>query len=268
MNDGSLSRLVRTFLAHRSAGGRLHQDSARAQEIFQTATIDALLDGVYEGEFTIGELREHGDFGLGTFNELDGELVAFDGGFHQLRSDGTAVPAGPADRTPFAAVTFFHADQERHLDHAMSRPETESLCDGLTASHNLFYAVRIDGRFARVTTRTVARQRRPYPPLAEATRDQPLTTFTDVAGTIAGFRTPDYAQGIAVAGYHLHFLNADRTGGGHVMDFTIQRAVLRISTEAGLHLSLPTTPQFLDADLSGHGVDEIDQAEGGGRGRS
>ncbi|MFF3439777.1 acetolactate decarboxylase [Streptosporangium sp. NPDC002721] len=262
-----LGGLLRAFLAHRDVGGALHRDTARAREIFQSSTMDALLDGVYEGDLTIGELRRHGDFGLGTFNGLDGELVGFDGRFHHLRPDGTAVPADPAEKTPFAAVTFFRADREAEVGPGMSRAELESLCDGLAAGRNLFYAVRLDGLFARVTTRTVARQHRPYPPLVEATRDQRLTTFTDVEGTVAGFRTPDYAQGIAVAGYHLHFLDAGRTGGGHVIDVTVRRATLRISTEAELRLSLPRTPQFMNADLTGHDVDaETRRAEGGGPG--
>lgn len=262
---GLLDGLVRVFLAHRDDGGGLHRDPGRAREIFQSSTMDALLDGVYEGDLTIGELRRHGDFGLGTFNGLDGELVGFDGRFHHLRSDGTAVPADPGEKTPFAAVTFFHADREAEVAPGTSRAELESLCDGLAAGRNLFYAVRLDGLFTRVTTRTVARQHRPYPPLVEATRDQRLTTFTDVEGTIAGFRTPDYAQGIAVAGYHLHFLDAGRAGGGHVIDVTVRRATLRIGTEAELHLSLPRTPQFMNADLAGHDVDdEVRRAEGGG----
>lgn len=40
--------------------------------LFQTSTINALLDGVYDGEMTYKELKQHGGFGLGTFNGLDG----------------------------------------------------------------------------------------------------------------------------------------------------------------------------------------------------
>lgn len=36
--------------------------------------LSALLQGDYDGEITYGELKKYGDFGLGTFNSLDGEM--------------------------------------------------------------------------------------------------------------------------------------------------------------------------------------------------
>ena len=62
-------------------------------EVYQTSTMGALLDGVYDGDVTIAELLTHGDFGLGTFNHLDGEMVVLDGVCHHLRSDGSATVA-------------------------------------------------------------------------------------------------------------------------------------------------------------------------------
>ncbi|MDV3301034.1 acetolactate decarboxylase [Mycobacterium avium] len=62
-------------------------DHCWAQEIFQTSTMGALLDGVYEGNVTVRELLRHGDFGLGTFNRLDGEMLVLDGVCYQLRAD-------------------------------------------------------------------------------------------------------------------------------------------------------------------------------------
>ena len=58
--------------------------------LVQTSTIDALLDGVYDGELTYAELSRYGDFGIGTFEGLDGEMIAFDGAIWQVKSDGKA----------------------------------------------------------------------------------------------------------------------------------------------------------------------------------
>ena len=255
--------LLRSFVAHHVPHRRgVHHDAARGHEIYQVSTMNAILDGVYDGDVTYAELARHGDFGLGTFNHLDGEMVAVDGRFFHLRSDGSAMPVSPDERTPFAAVTFFEADTTHRLDGPMPRPEVEALVDRLAPSGNLFYALRVNGTFARVVTRTVPMQTPPYPPLTEATADEPITTFTDIAGTLVGFRTPDYAQGIGIAGYHLHFLTAAHDGGGHVLDFTLTEGALRIGTEAELHLCLPTTRAFLDADLAGHDISaEIERAE-------
>ena len=79
-------------------------------------------------------------------------------------------------------------------------------------------------------------QEPPYPPLTEATEGQAETRFTDTAGVLVGFRTPEFQQGISVAGYHLHFLNDDRTSGGHVLDFTLERGEVAVSGASQLHL--------------------------------
>ena len=96
----------------RSAGP---PDAAALHEVFQNSTINALLEGVYDGSMTYGELRRHGDFGLGTFNALDGEMVAFDGEFYQIKSDGIAYPVADEQRTPFATVLFFQPKCTRTL---------------------------------------------------------------------------------------------------------------------------------------------------------
>lgn len=237
-------------------------------EVYQFSTIGALLDGVYDGDVTVAEIMRHGDFGLGTFNHLDGEMVVLDGVCYRLRADGTAARAEPTDRTPFAAVTRFHADFEFDIAEPTARSAVIDAIDHRIASANLIYAIRVTGRFRELRTRTVMAQEPPYPPLTQATEDQAETVFTDANGTLVGFRTPDFEQGIAVAGYHLHFLDADRTAGGHVLDFVLERGRAAVSGAAQLHLSLPTSGAFLDARLSGAELAErIDQAEGPRAGR-
>ncbi|MBN3523977.1 acetolactate decarboxylase [Paenibacillus apiarius] len=232
--------------------------------IFQTSTMSALLDGVYEGSMTMKELARHGDFGLGTFDELDGELIAFDGEFYHLRHDGSVNPVHAEEMTPFASVTYFQPETTFTIDRPMSRTDLEALIDGLLPSENLFYALRMDGQFEQVVTRTVTKQKRPYPTLVEATKSQPVFTLNQVEGTMAGFRMPAFAQGLSVAGYHLHFVDDDRTGGGHVLDFTLLGGTVQIGQPAELHLHFPETAGFMNADLTGRDVaGEIEIAEGG-----
>jgi len=260
---GACGAFIRVVASHWSGGGRLHDDAAKAHELWQTSMMSALLEGVYEGDVTYAELAKHGDFGLGTFNDLDGEMIAIDGKFFQLRSDGTAHLVDPMQKTPFAMMTFFTPESTRRLERPVTRPELYALLDQLALSRNLFYAVRIDGRFSRVLTRTVPRQAKPYKPLTEVVQTQPTFEFTNVIGTIAGFRSPDYAQGISVAGYHLHFITGDRTGGGHVLDLKIEDGTLAIDHSSGLHVELPETGDFLSAGLSKADTsDAIKKAEG------
>ena len=233
------------------------------REVYQTSTMGALLDGVYEGDVTTRELLRHGDFGLGTFNRLDGEMLVLDGVCYQLRGDGSAKIAGPDEMTPFAAVTWFHADHTIDLPATCDRAALKALIDDSLESTNLMVAVRITGDFSMIRTRTVTEQHQPYRPFTEATRDQQELMFVDVTGTLAGFRMPEFEQGISVAGYHSHFIDQDHQHGGHALDYRLARGIVEISVRSELHLTLQRTPQFLGAELNGADVDsQIRQTEG------
>jgi acetolactate decarboxylase len=100
-------------------------------------------------------------------------------------------------------------------------------------------AVRVDGLFGHVKTRSVPRQRKPYPPLVEVVEGQPTFELHDVRGSLVGFRFPDHARGLNVPGYHFHFITDDRTAGGHVLGCRLTRGELRVDREADLRLELP-----------------------------
>jgi len=238
-------------------------DSPEPNEIYQTATMEALLDGVYDGDVAIRELLTHGDFGLGTFNGLDGEMLMLDSVCYQLRSDGSATEAGPDELVPFAVVTRFRPQHTVEVTEESDRAAVTRLVDASVGSDNLMVAVRISGEFASVRTRTVSKQEAPYPPFTEATRDQGEVTMADVSGTLGGFRMPQWVQGISVAGYHAHFIDADRVRGGHALDYRLLRGTVEIGVCADLHLSLPRTPQFEAAHLSDDDADgQIRRTEG------
>lgn len=236
---------------------------SESSEIYQTATMEALLNGVYDGDVPIRDLLSHGDFGLGTFNGLDGELLMLDSVCHQLRSDGSATHADPDELVPFAVVTRFRPQRTIEVTEESDRAALTALVDAAVNSANLMVAVRVRGEFETVRTRTVSKQEPPYRPFTEATRDERDVTMTDVTGTLAGFRMPQWVQGISVAGYHAHFLDADATRGGHALDYRLRRGTVDIDVCSDLHLSLPRTPQFEQADLTDDDVDgQIRQTEG------
>src|SRR3984957_5825121 len=237
--------------------GWLHAMLAHSHgsEVYQTSTMGALLDGVYDGDVTIRELLQHGDFGLGTFNGLDGEMLVLDG--------GTAQVADPDQRPPFAVVPWFDADHSFEVTQPVDRAGLKARIDESLPSTNLIVAVRVTGDFSVIRTRTVTEQYRPYPPFTEATQDQQEVTFSDVTGTLAGFRMPDYEQGVSVAGYHSHFVDAERRHGGHALDYLLTRGRVDISVRSDLHLSLPRTPEFLGAELNKADMDpQIRRTEG------
>jgi acetolactate decarboxylase len=258
---GAFRNLAQTMLTHHHS---THRSQRTGAEIYQTSTMAALLDGIYDGDMTIAELLTHGDFGLGTFNRLDGEMVVLDCTCHHLRADGSASVAAAGDRTPFAAVTWFKPETTIPIPARASKRDVTSTIDDTIKTTNLIQAIRIDGTFRTVKTRTVKEQTPPYPPLTQATAGEPITEFREVDGTLAGYRTPDYEQGISVAGYHLHFINQGGTCGGHSLDFELDHGQIAISTSSELHLSLPRTQAFLTANMSMANVaDQVHQAEGG-----
>ena len=218
--------------------------------VFQTSLMSALLDGVYDGDLPISELLGHGDFGLGTFNALDGEMVVLDSICYQLRGSGEAARADPALCTPFAVVTHFVPTITQALPTNRSRAEVAEIVGHLIPSENYLYAMRITGDFDWVRTRTAARQTKPYPPLRAATRNEPVIQFEDVSGIVAGFRTPLYEQGIGVPGGHVHFIDHDRKRGGHVLDYAIRQGTLELCLATDLHLALPLNKAFGRAHLS------------------
>ena len=233
------------------------------RSVYQTSMMAALLDGAYDGDVTVAELLRHGDFGLGTFNHLDGEMLVLDGACYRLRGDGSATIADPKAMTPFAAVTWFHPDHTVSIHAPHDRADLTALIDESLESENLIYAIRISGEFSRIRTRTVTEQHRPYPRLTEATGSQRENSFINATGTLAGYRTPDYEQGISVAGYHLHYIDGTRQHGGHALDYRFDHGTIEISTCSEFHLSLQRTPQFLTADLTSADLDgQIHQSEG------
>jgi acetolactate decarboxylase len=218
--------------------------------LWQTSTINALLEGVYSGEVTLAELSRHGDLGIGTFNDLDGEMVVLDGRVYQVRSDGKAgVPPPKTTKTPFAAVTFFEAERTLAVDDPLDYAGLRKFIDGALDTLNVPHAIRIDGTFSTVKVRSVSRQKPPYPRLVEVVKSQPVFEHKSVRGTMVGFRLPGYVRGVNVPGYHLHFLTADRKAGGHVLDFQIKDVQVHLDLTDRFHLVLPRGAKFYQAHL-------------------
>jgi acetolactate decarboxylase len=229
--------------------------------LFQTSTIDALLVGVYDGETDFRTLKENGDFGLGTFNGLDGEMIALEGSFYQIRSDGGVYPVEESMKTPFSVVTFFESDDHARLNGTLNDEQLRQCVDSLIPTENLFYAVKIEGVFKYVKARSVPGQDKPYPPLVEVVKNQAIFEFHDVRGTIVGFRTPGYVEGINVPGYHLHFITEDRKAGGHLLACQTKDVKVQVDYTSKFFLVLPQTGGFGDANLTGERHEELEKVE-------
>ena len=236
---------------------------SKADALYQASTIDALLVGIYDGTTTFADLKRNGDFGIGTFDSLDGEMIAVDGSFYQAKADGSVLKVADTARTPFAVVKFFSPDTKLPLSGSRDLNGLMKELDAILPTHNYFYAIKIEGTFPAIKVRSVPAQQKPYPGLAEAASKQSVFQFRAIPGTIVGFRTPNFAKGINLPGYHFHFISADRKVGGHLLDCRIDEAALSFDRALELRLALPDSEEFSRGNLGkDHGRD-LEKAERG-----
>lgn len=230
------------------------------QTIFQVSTVGALVEGVYEGAVRIGTLREHGDFGLGTFEGLDGEMVALDGDFFQVRADGTLRRVADDVLSPYAMVTHFTPDRVETLPACSSLDELCTALDGLRDTENHFFAFRLEGTFPSLHVRAACKVPE-RTPLVEAATRQAEWNLESVRATFVVFWSPHYAARLDVPGYHLHVVDEARRQGGHVLACSSGPLTVGVQRLEQLIVALPETADFLAADLEADPTAAVDTVE-------
>jgi acetolactate decarboxylase len=230
--------------------------------LYQVSTIDALMQGVYDGVQTVREIKKHGDFGIGTFDALEGEMIVIDGVVYQAKSDGLIYPVSDNATTPFATVTHFEPDFNVTTGRLMNYSEFSPDMSTRLPSQNMIYAVRMEGTFPHMKVRAIPSQQKPYPTLTDAAKNQSVYTYLDARGTVVGFYTPVFFKGINVAGYHLHFISDDRHTGGHILDFEVPvNTAVEYDITPEFEMLLPTRGAFTGVDLSedlSHGLSRVE----------
>jgi len=235
---------------------------AEDETLYQVASIESLMQGVYDTGVPCGELLRHGDTGLGTFENLDGEMVVLEGQVYQVRADGSVARMPAEARTPFACVTRFDSDTTLELQGLEDFDQLAGRIAAATAQEpNMIYAVRASGRFSRVRTRSVAGQERPFPGLVAALQDQPEFEFAEVRGELVGFYLPQMLSGLNVPGLHLHFLTESRDAGGHVLELQASELEVHLDATPLFTMLMPGDAAFQNAPLDGRTGEDLEQAE-------
>ena len=212
--------------------------------LYQLSTLPALSAGLYEGFKPFGVILQRGDFGIGTFDGLNGEMVLLDGIVYQVLVDGTVARPGPDAISPFATVKFFDPEQRGDIAETLTYEETRKHLDSVLTTRNVPLAVRIEGTFEYVRARSVPVQEKPYPALSSALEHQRIFEMTNVTGTAVGFRFPTALTGVQADGYHLHFVTQDRSAGGHLLDFRLGDVKYELDYAHDLLLELPSSGDF------------------------
>ncbi|HEX9022780.1 MAG TPA: acetolactate decarboxylase [Geobacteraceae bacterium] len=228
--------------------------------VYLCAPVNALVEGIYEQKIPFTQIKRHGDFGLGTFDSLDGEMVMLDGEIYQITDKGRVHLIDEQALTPFACVTFYRPLSHDDLHDETTYGEFLEWLMGLLPSPNIFYAIRVEGRFAAIRVRSVPKQEN-YRPLVDVARDQPEFTFSDIEGTLVGFFTPSFMGSLSVPGLHLHFLSADRQCGGHLLECRPSRVRAGVQFISSLELALPMGLDYLTWDFNRDTEKDLEKAE-------
>lgn len=214
-------------------------EAQNRETLFQTSPFNTFALGNYDGDFTYDELAEHGDFGVGTLNGLNGEMIALNGVFYQIPVEGDPRQIGSSEKTPYATVTFFEVDQTCYVANALNYSELTEYISGVLTSENAIYAIKVSGTYEYTKTRSVPMQVKPYQPLAEAIKNQTVFRLDNVVATAVGFWFPSSMDGVDFTGYHLHLITDDYAAGGHLLDCIVRDATIEIDQTNKFNMILP-----------------------------
>ena len=227
----------------------------------QVSLFSVLLSGRYGGVITVAELKKLGCMSIATMDRLDGEMQMIDGVVYQACADGNVYLPDDDATVPFGTVAEFHAEQSVRLADIPSYELFEARMAECCPQENLPLAIRFTGDFRRMKVRAVARQERDGVGLAEAAKNEAVFDFADCSGDLLGFRLPGYVNGVNAPGWHLHFMDAERRRGGHVVNFSLREGVLRFCHADDFQIRLPPPEVLAGLDLGRDWSRELKRAE-------
>jgi len=209
------------------------------QAMVQISTFNYFAAGNYDGFVSIADLHRYGDFGLGTFDRVDGEMVEIDGKIYQVRADGKPHLAAENALTPFANVTFWQPATTVPVAPGLTIAQLETQIDQIAPDQNIFVAIRVEGNFQTLKLRSEEPAVKPYPALTDFLKGQIVFDLKNTSGTLVGIRSPAFSKGLNVVGYHFHFISTDQQAGGHVLELTTGSATLAFNDDPLWELVLP-----------------------------
>ena len=239
----------------------------KSNKIYQVSTLQALALGYSRPVVTVQELLKHGDTGLGTFENVDGEMIILDGVCYQAKPDGSTIRTEESAGVPFA-VSGFVKDGRAIKMGEMKDIEAIKLELTLRIEEdfglNSIHIARIDGWFNSIHARAGAPYRSHHVSLKDIlSKTQKDFSFEGLYGTLVCVYYPDYMDGINAAGWHLHFLSQDRTLGGHVFEVSMSSGECLLQKMDRIEIQLPREAAFDTYSLKEASQDEIEEVEQG-----
>ena len=234
-------------------------------KMYQVSTLQALALGYSRAVITAGELLKEGDTGLGTFEDVNGEMIVMDGHCYRADQDGYVTVVDPEIGVPFAAVSKLYGEQQFPLKNISDITSVQTELTRKIEERfglNSMHVARIDGEFEWIDARSEAPYRSQHISLKEIlSQTQKSFLFKNICGSLVGVYFPDYMDGINMPGWHLHFLSEDRSRGGHVFDLSIRKGAAKVDKISSIVINLPKEAAFDTYSLKEDLQDEIKSVE-------
>jgi acetolactate decarboxylase len=231
--------------------------------LFSAGVASSFIAGLYDAWYPYKQLKQHGDFGLGAPDQVDGELLLFKGKLYKTQYTGKTTELADTGKTPYALSCFFHPTKVYKHSGTLNKTAFYNYLDSLLTNQNGIYAIHISGKFKLVKARAFPPAQKPYLPLAEMLDKQHFFDHADMQGDMIGFRTPKFMEGPHIAGYHFHFLSADKVFGGHVVDLIAEDITVEVDPLTSYSMELPQTAGFESFDFKKDRKEEIKSVENG-----
>jgi acetolactate decarboxylase len=175
---------------------------------------------------------------------MDGELILLNGEIYRASEKGEISSVSGDSYTPYAIVTNFKPDDSINISNPFSTGELNKFIDSKIDT-NFIYAVKIEGTFTYLKTRSIPLQQKPYKKMAEVLKTQPIFESENIKGTMVGYRFPAYVNRINQPGYHFHFITFEKNSGGHVLDLKTGNVKIEFARQNSLQISFPKKEYFM-----------------------
>jgi acetolactate decarboxylase len=201
--------------------------------MYQFSTYHSVFNGQYEGGISLKNLQQKGDFGIGAFDSLEGELVVLDGDFFQCKG-GVCELASSSSTFAWAAVCHF----SKQIDIKIPNLKFEdNLLDLVESTHEFkekLVALKIFATFEFIGITSTDKQSKPYPSIQEIIDNSFKISRSQVQGFCIGWFAPNFMGGIKNPGFHFHFVDINKKFGGHVLNFKAHNASISIFQPASI----------------------------------
>lgn len=198
-------------------------DAARdtPAEMVQVGTYEALIRPDFTAVARLDHVLNGETMGIGTFTNLDGELIMLGGVVYQVRTDGLPRIVDRSVTTPFLQAVRFRPETSVEVAPGTACADLLPVINQAIGDDSGVVAVRVRGTFTSLVTRSVSADPPPFRPLAETIAEQTIFPSEMTRAALVGFRQGADASGLGQPGLHLHALTWDRSGGGHVLSCVV-----------------------------------------------